>query len=140
MTDLDRAKQLLFEERLTLALVKGEDAYTSDRRGIGALLQLAEGGQSFRGYSAADTIVGRAAAFLYIGLGVSSVYAKVISQGAVTLLNAHGITLEYGEVTKEIVNRMGNGPCPMELTVAEINSPEEAIPALRDKLNSMMKK
>ena len=140
MTDLDRAKKLLEDQSLTLALVKGRDSYTSDRKGIGALLELSESGRTFRGYSAADTIVGRAAALLYIGLGVSAVYAKVISKGAAELLNAHGIALECGEVTKEIINRMGDGPCPMEATVTGINSPEEAIPLLREKLNSLMKK
>lgn len=140
MSDLERAKQLLWEKHLTLVLVKGEDTYTSDRKGIGALLQLAESGQSFCGYSAADTIVGRAAALLYIGLGVSAVYAKVISKDAKELLNAHSVALEYGDVTEKIVNRVGDGPCPMELTVANINTPEEAIPLLRAKLNSMIKK
>ena len=140
MTDLERAKQLLVEERMTLVLVKGEETYTSDRKGVGALLELAESGQSFRGYSAADTIVGRAAAFLYIVLGVFAVYAQVISNGAAELLKAHGIELECGEVTKEIINRMGTGPCPMEATVASTDSPEAAIPLLREKLNSMIKK
>ena len=140
MTDLVRAKQRLVEENLTLVLVKGDASYTSESRGIGALLQLAETNQDFRGYSAADTIVGRAAALLYVALGVSAVYAKVISEGAIPLLNAHGIALEYGEVTEGIVNRTGSGPCPMEATVSDINTPEFAIPRLREKLNSMMKK
>ncbi len=136
MDDAVRARALLREGN-TLALVKGEEVKTSIRGGIAPLLELVESGCSFTGYAAADKIVGKAAAMLYILLGVGSVYAEVASESAKALLEERGVAFSCGQLAPAIVNRKGDGLCPMEKTVLSLTSPEEAPRLLRETLERL---
>lgn len=104
--------------------------------GIAPLVRLwNEGGLS--GYYAADKIVGRAAALLYVGMRVSGVYAAVLSAGALEAFNAHGIPIQYGELAEKIINRKRDGICPMEQAVCGIDEPQAAFAAVCAKLESL---
>ena len=130
-------KELLARENLTLVLFNGEEYYTSRERGISPLLNFAESGKSFRGFAAADKIVGKAAAFLYAGMGISALYAEVITREAVKICERNNIAVEYGVLTDNIVNRAGNGICPMEEAVRRASEPENAKSAVRNKLREL---
>ncbi len=132
--DLCRAKRLL-DEGYTCAIVRGETEFLSRERGILPLLRAAE--QDLAGCSAADTIVGRAAAFLYLYLGARSVYASVMSEPARELLLAHGVACGCGRLAERIVNRAGDGPCPMDRAVAEAQTPAEAYARLSEAAKRM---
>lgn len=140
MSDLTRAKELLKGGNITLTLVRGEEQYTSDLRGIRPLLELAEAGKHFQGWTAADKIVGKAAAMLYVCLGVKEVYGEVASRAALEVLSAYGIPLTYETLAEKIINRRGDGICPMEATVEDIRLPQEAPAALRATIDRMMRK
>ena len=45
--------------------------------------------------------------------------------------------LEYDELTNMIINRAGDGPCPMEQTVAQIEDPNEAFEAIKQTLKRL---
>ena len=94
-------------------------------------------GCDLTGFSAADRVVGRATAFLYCLLGVSCVYARVMSRPAAQVLESSGIAWEAGELVEGIINRRGTGPCPFESAVLEIQTPEIALAAIRDKMARM---
>ncbi|MDE7213593.1 MAG: DUF1893 domain-containing protein, partial [Anaeroplasmataceae bacterium] len=81
MTDLEYAKKRL--EGNTVCLVKADSSFISQKRGVTPLLEFIESKVDFKGYSAADKIVGKAAAFLYASLGVKEVYAEVLSKEAI---------------------------------------------------------
>ena len=130
MTDLERAIARLREENHTCVLCRGECFYTSDAKGIAPMMAFLDAGTALGGFSVADRVVGRAAAFLFVLAGVSAVYAEVISQGAVEVLATHGIWTEYGRLTDRIINRTGDGFCPMETAVLKIEDPNEALAAL----------
>ncbi|MDE7193063.1 MAG: DUF1893 domain-containing protein, partial [Oscillospiraceae bacterium] len=117
--NLKKAKELLESGGYTVVMCRGSELYTSSERGVKPLVELA-GKRDMTGYSAADKIVGRAAAFLYVLLGVREVYAGVMSEGAENLLIVHGITPFSGCLTEKIINRTGNGLCPMENAVRDI--------------------
>lgn len=136
MTDLERAQSLL-SGGVTLALAKGERTHVSGKRGIAPLLEILEAGDSFRGFSAADLVVGRAAAFLYGLIGVKEVYAAAMSAGAEKIFAEYGIGAVCKVRTESIMNRAGTGPCPMEEAVAGISDPVEAYAALRAKAASL---
>lgn len=135
--DLLKAKELLKSNGFTCVLCRDECTVTSTERGIKPLMGLLDGGKSFDGFSAADKIVGRAAAFLYVLLGVREVYAQVLSENAAVIFEKYGIGFSYGVLTEEIINRKGTGLCPMELTVKDISEPEKALEMLKKKLQSM---
>ena len=65
-----------------------------------------------RGGYAADRIVGKAAALLYVMMGVKGVFAEVLSESALAVLNKHGVHAEYSVLTPNIINRAGDGLCP----------------------------
>ena len=101
------------------------------------LLNFLDSGINFRGGCAADKVVGRATAFLYCLLGVSEVYAHVMSRPAAQVLAAYGISAEADTLTDGIINRKGTGPCPFEDAVMQITDAQEALTAIRQNLSAM---
>lgn len=137
MTDLIRAKALLAEGDHTIALCHGDVTHTDTRRGIAPMLELLAQRIELSGFSVADRVVGKAAALLFIRAGITEVYAAVISEAALKVLSDRGIPCEWGSKVEYIINRTGDGPCPMEHAVREIDDPEEAETVLREKLQRM---
>ena len=135
--NLEKAKALLESGGCTLALFRGDECVTSSERGIKALLRLYRGGQDFSSFSAADRVVGKAAAFLYVLLGIREVYAPVISEGALAVLEEYGIQATYDTCVKVIMNRAGTGLCPMEQAVLEIAEPKAALAAVTERLQQL---
>lgn len=135
-TDFAQAKKLLNGD-ITCVFLKDADVFSSKERGIAPLLSFIDGKRKLDGYSAADRIVGKAAAFLYVLLNVSAVYGEVMTAEAESILRSHGIHAEWGVSVERIINRRGDGICPMEEAVQGISSPEEALPALRKKIASL---
>ncbi len=130
--ELSRAKELLKDD-VTLALV-GREEIVRRERGIAPLIALLEEKRDVRGYAAADRIVGKAAAFLYVLLGVGAVYAEVMSAPAEEALSRFRIPFEAKTHTERIINRAGTGLCPMECAVEGIGEPADALPILQRKL------
>lgn len=109
----------------------GVPIYQSRVRGVRPLLDALDAGLDTRGCIAVDRIVGRAAAFLYIHMGVAAVTAEVMSRGACELLAAHSIGASMHTLTDAIVNRRGDGLCPMEIATADTDDPTAALAAIR---------
>lgn len=137
VSDIERARELLESEGYTCVLVRGDGVLTSRERGVKPLLEFLDSGADTEGSSAADRVVGRAAAFLYVLLGVSRVYAGVMSRPAAEVFDRHGIPAECGVLTEAIINRAGDGLCPMETAVRDESDPEKALFAIRAKLDSL---
>lgn len=138
MSDLERAKELLEKNpALTCAFVHGEQVVTSELHGVKPLLEHIEGG--LNGWSAADKVVGRGAALLYVLLGVRELYAQVLSRSAEEVLKLHRIPYQCDILTDMIVNRRGDGPCPMEAATKGIVDPQEGLKAIQNKLRELTK-
>ncbi len=138
MTQIERAKSLLCDD-VTLAIVCGEEQFTSARGGIAPLLELVESGRNFKGCCVADKIVGKAAAMLYVCLGAEEVYAQVLSRAGEEVLSRFGIRYSCDCTAERIANRKGDGVCPMELAVSAISLPCEAPAVLRATLKKLSK-
>lgn len=93
-----------------------------------------------KGFSAADKVVGKAAAFLYVLLGIKEVYAHVMSEAAIDTLERNSIQFQYDVSARNIVNRAGTGNCPMEVAVWNIINSEDALRAIRTKLKQLIEK
>jgi len=137
MTDLQKAKKLLAESDHTCVLCKEEKIYTSTQRGVRPLVEWFESDEIFEGFSAADKVVGRGAAFLYVLLDVNAVYSHVISYAALEVLRDNNITVEYNTAVQNIINRKGDGICPFEETVLSITDANEAYMAIKQKMHEM---
>ena len=139
MTDLDLAKEQLIKEGCTSVVRKGNSVYFSKARGVKPLLNWLDEGMDFTGYSAADKVVGKAAAMLYVLLGVSRIHALVISEKAMQVLADNGIEVTYDTLAERIHNRTNTGLCPMEAEVWEIDDLQEGLQAVRDKVAQLAK-
>ena len=140
MRDLDTAKNLLQE--YTCVLVKDSSVYGSTKTGIAPMLDFLSQDLDLSGFSAADKIVGKAAAMLFVLAGVKEVYGQVMSRAAQAFLQSHGISCSCDTLTEHIINRKGDDICPMEKTVQNMDDPATAFSALlqtRKRLQAQIK-
>ena len=138
-TDLTHARILLDSGDITCAVCCGDRRFTATERGVRPLLNWLDAGMDFSGFSAADRVIGRATAYLYVLLGVREVYARVMSQPAAEVLRCHGIRCCADTMVEGIINRAGTGPCPFEAAVMDITDASAALQAIRNKMMQMQK-
>lgn len=139
MTNLETAKNTLKSGEYTLALCNGDKIYTSTKRGVAPMLEFIDSGTDLRGFSAADKVIGKAAAMLFVHAGVIEVYTDAISKPAADYFTAKGITFTCKTLVDNIINRSGDGICPMEQVTADINDTNEAIIAIKKRLEELRK-
>lgn len=137
MTDIELAKAHL--DGHSICLCRDGEYFTDDGRGISPMIRLMEERRDLRGYAVADIIVGKAAAMLFIKAGIREVYGEVMSRAGYDFLQQHDIPCAYGKLTERIINRKGDGVCPMEQTVALIDDPEKGTAALKKRLMELRK-
>lgn len=135
--DLSHAKQMLNDSNYTCVLCKDEETHNATARGVKPLVQWLHSGQDLSGFSAADKVVGKATAFLYCLLGVNAVFAHVMSQSALDVLQKQGIYAEFDTLVPHIINRKGDGICPFEEAVLSIKDPDTALTAIHSKMQEM---
>ena len=137
--NLKNALELLNSGDYTCVVCRDDIVYTTNQRGVAPLLTWLDNGTNLEGFSAADRVVGRGAAFLYCLLKVRAVYARVMSHPAAQVHQNHGILAEAENYVEGIINRSGTGPCPFEAAVLEIRDPQEALTAIRDTRKNLLK-
>lgn len=135
MSDLERAIAALPDH--TIALCRGDDLLTSEKRGVAPMVDFLREGRDLNGYSVADRIVGRAAAMLFLKAGIATVYAETLSEGGLALLEEHHIPVRYGTLTPSIRNRDNTGICPMEQAVAGITEIEDGAMRVMRRLDEL---
>lgn len=138
MTDIERAKALLAGEK-SLVLCKGEKTIESTKRGVAPMVDFLREGVDLTGFSAADRVVGKAAAMLFVKAGGVEVYAEVLSAKGRETLESHGVKCSCGVATDKILNRDKTGLCPMETAVGDEEDAEKAFALISDKLDELRK-
>ena len=129
----------LLQEGNTCALVGAGKTLCSTKRGIAPLLAWLAEGENCVGAVAADKVVGKAAAFLYVLLGVAEVHAKVLSEMAEEVFLRFGIRYSFEEKVPAIRNRTDTGFCPMEQAVLDVDDPKRAYTVLNERVKSINK-
>ena len=137
MTDIELAKSSLDGHSICLCL-DGE-IITDDGRGISTMMKFIAEEKDLTGFSAADVIVGKAAAMLFVKAGIVCVHGKTMSESGKAYLDTHGIPCTYDILTEKIINRHGTDICPMEKTVIDIDDTEKGSEALRIRLETIAK-
>lgn len=100
--------------------------YCSNEIGVKPILsKLNENIDFYKGADIEDTVVGKAAASLYV-------LAK-------TYLEKNNIPFKYDELVKEIRNRTNTDICPLEKSVINIDDPVIAKTALENVIQILMK-
>lgn len=131
----ENAKRLLLENNAALVYCNEDEVNTSHIRGVLNLVMMVKENRSMKGFYCADKVVGKAAAFMYAILKPRELYAFVLSEKAREVLDKYGIKYFYGEKVPAIINRKGDGFCPMETATENAATPLEAFSLLEKKLN-----
>lgn len=138
--DLQKAKELLSSGGYTCVLCLDGQTVTSSDRGVKPLLYWLESPALGEGFCAADKVVGKATAYLYSLLGAKAVYGEVMSHSALEVLRELGIEAFYGTLVPYIINRKGDGMCPMEAATLDVHTPKDALAAVKKALAELDKK
>lgn len=124
---LEQAKSLLTSTDSTLAVVSVDDFFTSKERGVKPLMHLLKEKKGFlKGASVADKVIGKAAALLMVLGEIKEVHTLIISEPAIKVFEKHNIPCFYDKKVTRIVNRTGDGLCPMETLCLDVENPQEA--------------
>jgi hypothetical protein len=138
LTDLEKARALLEDGSFGNCILYSNGViHTSKGQGISPMLEFLAAGINMRGFSAADTVAGKALALLFACAGISEVYAGIMSRGAVGVFERFEIRCVYGKLVGEIKNRANTDICPMERAVENISEPEEAYEVLKNLFNQL---
>lgn len=130
--DVNLALKALRKDGLTLAISKGGKViFTGRNRGVSDLFCLVKyKPEVLRGASAADKVVGKAAAILYAQSGVSEVYADNLSRGAAAVLREAGINVQYQNMIPFVMNRDRTGMCPVERLATTVDTFDQLMAGL----------
>lgn len=137
MTDMEQALSLFQGGEYSCVLCMGGITHTSKNNGISPLVDFLTAGIDLSGFSAADKIVGKAAAMLFVFAGIKEGYASIISRQAIEVLEKYNVKYSYGTLAEVITNRTGTGLCPMEQAVRDIDDPTMALDAVKRALNEL---
>lgn len=116
MTKLEQIRKKLYETNASLVVysAKGEikQYYQNRIKDIKDILQ--EDKEALKGAIVADKVIGKVAASILTIAGVKEIYADVMSQYAILVLEENGIKYEYKQKVDYIKNKDNTGMCPME--------------------------
>ncbi|WP_233185705.1 DUF1893 domain-containing protein [Thermotoga sp. SG1] len=131
---VERAKKLIEERGLSLIVIRDDQAiFESTESGLKPLVKVYTILKDLSGCVVVDRLVGRAAAFFFVEMRPSFVHAFVISEGAIGLLNKHGVKFSYEEEVPFVLSRNGKNMCPFEKMLLDVNDPKEAIERILSK-------
>ena len=139
MPTLRKAIDELNFNEYSCVVLKNNELFHANGIGVKPIIQwLAIDINFFANTLVADKIIGKAAALLLILGKAKAVYGKVMSQGAIDILTKYNIHYEYGEKVEYIANRTNTGMCPLEQSVVDIDTPNEAYVAIKQKISVLM--
>ncbi len=133
VSDISIAKEDVKEKGFALSIVKnGKRVFQSKTPGISALVSAIDQDRfHFRSASAADRILGRAAAMLFVYSGIVHIFASTASTDALSTIGKFRIPVESEKIVPAILNRSRSSSCPFEQLVQNIDDPEEAFRRLK---------
>lgn len=139
MKDIELAKDLMYKDKKAIVIVKDKKViFSSEGRGIKPVYTaLNELKDELRGSSAADRVVGKAAAMIYEHAGVKELSTMLISESAMNVLNKTPITYEYEKSVPYIENRDRSGMCPVEALSQKADNIDELLEEISSFLKSI---
>lgn len=116
MTKIEKVKEKLYQTKASLVVqyANGEckEYYQNRIKDIKEILQKDK--VALKDAVIADKVIGKVAASILTVAGVKGIYADVMSQYAIPVLNENGIEYQYNSLTDYVQNKDKSGMCPME--------------------------
>lgn len=142
--NLEQAKQLLMDNNCTCVILKNDEIiYKSNYIGVKPLLVfLNEQAALYNNDKLIliDKIIGKAAMLLAVKCGINKIFTPVMSQEALLAAEYYNIEWEASKIVPFIINREGNGKCPIESSVIDTIDIDEAFYNIKGAIAELMKK
>ena len=131
---LKKARALIKKGSVSCVAIKNEEIiHTADGRGVSPLIALLDASpELLKGSLIVDRIIGKAAAMVLTCGGAGAVYGLTMSVAAEDYLASRGIGAQYDNLIETITNRAGDGVCPLERSVFDIDDANEGLARLRE--------
>lgn len=138
---LNEAKQMIRNEKASCVIIKNHAIiHSSKGPGVAPLIALYENNPDIlEGALVVDKVIGKAAAMIADCSGVKKVYGIVMSTAARSYLFEHNIQAAYGMCVNIISNRTGDGLCPLEKAVMDVENAQEAYILVKDTIKKLHK-
>lgn len=134
--NLRNALRILRENDKKLVITDGNTVFLSEVRGVFSLLDLIDKKEyNLSEFSAADKVIGRGAALLYAKMKIKEVHGIVMSEKAKEIFELYSIPFSYDTIVPYIINRSGDGMCPVEKATENISDSEKAYAIIADTVN-----
>ncbi|MBR0085003.1 MAG: DUF1893 domain-containing protein [Lachnospiraceae bacterium] len=136
----EEAKKRIYDGEASIVVVKEDKiVYETKGNGVAPLLKLVQTDPGIlEGASVVDKIVGKAAAVLLTLCKAAEVYAVTLSKAGKDYLEKNGIKVSCDKCIEMIENRQRNGMCPFEMSVKDIDDPEEGCKAIAATLQRLI--
>lgn len=124
----------------TIIIYKGDDVvYTSEYRGVRPMMEYMKAyGPSDEPLTVVDRIIGRGAVMLAVLINAKTIKTPFISEAALALAKVHHLNVEADQVIPYVVNREGDGRCPIETAVLGITDVDEGYKAIKAAIARLM--
>ena len=128
-----KAIERLHSEGCSCVITDGEVFQSYHQRGVKDLYEiLSTQPEVLCNAFIADKVVGKGAAALMILGGVTDMHADVLSRPAAELLDKESTPYTYGKLVDNIINRRGDGICPVESLCQSCTSATECLPLIKN--------
>ena len=136
---VETARKLVVEGKAECVVIRGGRLFRENGRGVSPLLEFHDHREPgfLKGATVVDKVIGRAAAMIAIAGGASRVHGELMSEDAKALLESRGVTVTYGTLVPRILNADRSDLCPLEKSVEGIDDPEQALTALRKRIEEL---
>ena len=134
IADINIARETLSTEDYSIVVIRdGKILIHKQGDGIRPIMSIIdELGDELEGTVIGDRILGKASAFLCRYSKVKGVYSPQATKTAIAILIIGGIPCQADEMIPFITNRSGDGLCPFEKMLQNVESPDEAYKILKD--------
>ena len=135
----EQAKKLVADGKAECVVIRGGRLYPWNGRGVSPLLEFHDHREPgfLKGATVVDKVIGRAAAAIIVSGGVVRVHGEVMSEDGKAYLESRGIQVTYGTLVPRILNMDRSDLCPLEKSVEGIDDPEQALTALRKRIEEL---
>lgn len=140
LTEIQKAIAELEKNEYSCVVLKDDKLYRFNGIGVKPIISNLDINKTFfEDALIADKIIGKAAALLLVLGKIKMVYGAVMSQTAIEVFENNKTSYQFGEKVPFISNRSNTGTCPLEQAVAEIDQPDKAYIAIKNKIAELMK-
>ncbi|MDO4303809.1 MAG: ECF transporter S component [Bacillota bacterium] len=136
-----RAKEMIASGKCSFIIIKDERiVYKDSGNGVKPIIKVIdENRELLKDAVIVDKIIGKAAALLLDLGGAKKVYGALMSKAAKEYLSGKRIEFGCGRCIQVINNRKGDGICPLERAVNDIDDPAEAYDKLKETIADLMR-